>query len=534
MTRQAQVGAFAIVALLLLFGVFYVITDFGTRHTGYRVGVHFRSAAGLTSGALVYFSGVGVGSVDSIALLPDNTVDVILAVNRDIDIPAASKFLIQAPLTGSPNVLIVPPADAQPPVALLPRRVLPVKQQPQGSNSATIADLLQQGQGEIKRFDVVMAELEARTPKLLDTLQTTLNNANDLTLTTKNSMSQLSHELLALGSSMQGSLTAASANVVELTDTLNGAATKDSRKVDLLLDQLQSTSVSLNKSMSALQGLATDPQLKANVLTTTQSIADATQTLAALTKDLRTITGDPQTQAQMRNTIANLDATLQKANSLLGDLGGTSSVYGVDANATPAPLVVPQWSPYPLPSGQTAPVQALPAAVSSAPPVTDAMSPRSRKKLQGQLGNVVRNLVAVQLRLSGLSVQQSAGLNPVLTKSQGPLGDLNLIVLPHASTSFMVGANSIGTNTTWNAVLLKGSDSGFRFGGGVLYSQMGVLAQMNALKGFGLETRIYDLTYPMIDLYGNIKLTKGAQLFFGQRDMTHASRRNVYGFQYTL
>lgn len=541
MNRQAQVGAFAIVALLLLFGVFYVITDFGTRHTGYRVGVHFRSAAGLTSGALVYFSGVGVGSVDSIALLPDNTVDVILAVNRDIDIPAASKFLIQAPLTGSPNVLIVPPADARPPVTLLPRQVLPVDQQPQGSNSATIADLLQQGQGEIKRFDVVMAELEARTPKLLDTLQTTLNNANDLTVTTKRSMSQLSGELLALGSSLQGSLTAASANVVELTDTLNGAATTDSKKVDRLLDQLQSTSVALNKSMTALQGLATDPQLKSNVLSTTQSIAEATQTLAALTKDLRTVTGDPQTQAQMRNTVANLDATLQKANSLLGELGGTSSVYGVDANATPAPPVLPAVSPYPIPSGgfpagQPPAAGQLPSGQTAptAKPAGTAMSPQSRAKLQGKLGNLLHNLVAIQLRLSGLSVQHSAGLNPVLTKSQGPLGDLNVIVLPHNSTSFMVGANSIGNNTTWNAVLMKGSDSGFRFGGGVLYSQMGVLAQMNALKGFGLETRIYDLTYPMIDLYGNLKITKGAELFFGQRDMTHASRRNVYGFQYTL
>ena len=89
-------------------------------------------------------------------------------------------------------MLIVPPADARPPVTLLPRQVLPVNEQPQGANSATIADLLQQGQGEIKRFDVVMAEFEARTPKLLDTLQTTLNNANDLTITTKRSMSQLS------------------------------------------------------------------------------------------------------------------------------------------------------------------------------------------------------------------------------------------------------------------------------------------------------------------------------------------------------
>jgi ABC-type transporter Mla subunit MlaD len=109
MTRQAQVGAFAIVALLLLFGIFYVISNFGTRHTGYRIGVHFQNAGGVTSGALVYFSGVEVGSVDSIVLLPDNTVDVILAVNRDIDIPAASQFVIAAPLTGTPAIAVLPP-----------------------------------------------------------------------------------------------------------------------------------------------------------------------------------------------------------------------------------------------------------------------------------------------------------------------------------------------------------------------------------------------------------------------------------------
>ncbi|HEY1867326.1 MAG TPA: MlaD family protein, partial [Candidatus Cybelea sp.] len=139
MTRQAQVGAFAFMALLLLFGVFYVITDFGTRHTGYRIGVHFQSAAGVTTGAQVYFSGVDVGSVDSVVLLADNTVDVILAINHNIDIPSASKFLIQAPLTGSPVVLILPPRQ-KPPVPLLPRQVLPIADQPQGINGTSVAD----------------------------------------------------------------------------------------------------------------------------------------------------------------------------------------------------------------------------------------------------------------------------------------------------------------------------------------------------------------------------------------------------------
>jgi phospholipid/cholesterol/gamma-HCH transport system substrate-binding protein len=518
MTRQAQVGAFAIVALLLLFGVFYVITDFGTRHTGYRVGVHFQSAAGVTSGALVYFSGVNVGSVDSIQLLSDNTVDVILAINRDIDIPAASRFLIQAPLTGSPSVIILPPR-AKPPLPLLPRQVLPVADQPQGSNGTSVADLLEQGQGELKRFDTMMSLIEQRTPKLLNTLQTTLNNANELTVSTRATVDRLSGELLAMGANLQGSLGTASANVVELSTTLNTAATTDSKKLGALLDQFQSTAVALNRSMNALQDLATDPRLKQNILTTTQSIADTTQTLAAMTKDLRSVTGDPQTQAQMRNTIANLDAVMQKANALLGELGGTSHVYGVDAGATPAPLTVPSTSPYPGSS----------PAPGSTP--SNGISPNLRARLQGKLANLAHDLVAVQVRLSGLSPAHNLGLNPVLTESQGPLGDINLVFLPHATTSVTVGANAIGTNTTWNALL--GENKGdFHIAAGVLYSQIGVQGQYAPLHGLGFETRVYDLTYPMIDVYGNLHVAPGAELFFGQRDITHASRRNTFGLQY--
>jgi ABC-type transporter Mla subunit MlaD len=518
MTKQAQVGAFTIVALLLLFGIFYLVTDFGTRHTGYRVGVRFESASGLMPGAQVYFSGVDAGAVESVQLLPDNTVDVILAVNHDINIPVASRFLIQAPLTGSPAVVIVPPRE-KPPIALLPREVLPVDEQPRGANATSIGDLLEEGQGEIRRLDSLMALLEKRTPRLLDTLQSTLDNANELTITTKSSMRQLSSELLAFGANLQSSLITASTNVEQLSATLNSAATTDSKKVGFLLDQFSSTAVSLNRSMGALENLATDPRLKANILATTQSIADTTATIAALTKDLRTVTGNPQTQAQVRSTVANLDAVMQRANSLLGQLGGTSSVYGVDAGATPAPAVLPSVSQYP---------EALPTEGTTQ---GTGISPAARARLQSQLNKLASNLIAIQVRLSGLSPQHNPGLNPVLTSSQGPLGDLNLVLLPHGNTSVVVGANAIGNNTTWNA-LLEANKGDFHVAGGVLYSQMGLLGQYQPMHGFGLETRIYDLTYPMIDVYGNFKIAPGAQLFFGQRDITHASRRNTFGLQY--
>src|SRR5581483_11834055 len=202
LTRQAQLGVFAIAALLLLFGIFYVITDYGTRHSGYRIGVHFVSASGLPTGAQVFFSGVSVGTVDQVQLLPDNTVDVILAIQPQVDIPKDSKFLIQSPLTGSPNFYIIPPvppaiqpgyvAPPPPKSAMLPREVLPLNQQPVGITGATVADLLSQGQGEIKRLDAMLVMLQSREGTLLNTLQSALANVDQMSGQLKSTVADVS------------------------------------------------------------------------------------------------------------------------------------------------------------------------------------------------------------------------------------------------------------------------------------------------------------------------------------------------------
>ncbi|MDQ2866516.1 MAG: MlaD family protein [Candidatus Eremiobacteraeota bacterium] len=518
MTRQAQVGAFALLAVLLLFGVFYVITDFQTRHTGYRAGIHFQSAAGLHSGALVYFSGVTVGTVDSIVLLPDNTVDVILAVNRDVDIPRESRFLIQAPLTGDPNLIIVPPVPrpreagtvgptpAPPAVAVLEHRVLPIEEQPMGTNTATIADLLEQGQGEIRRMDAMLADLAEREPKLLSSLQETLNNANELTMTAKSTMTTMANQL-------QSSLSQASQNLVALTTTLNDTTQLNSTRITDILTQFDQTSHALNASMVSLQSLATNANLKTNLLQTTQNIADTTKTMADLTKDLRSITGDPQTQAQLKDTIANLDATMQRANSLLGVLGGTSNVYGVDTSATPYPHGSPPASAAtPFPTQRNGGLNAREIA------------------LKERLNGIARDLIAIQVRISGLSAQNAASGSPIFSSDRGPQTDVNAVVFPRSTMSGLVGVNDIGHYTTVNAAFLTSLNSTVRAGGGILYSRLGLMAQYNA-HVFGLEGRLYDPRHPTLDVYGNLNIRRGLQLFAGQRDLNHADRRTVFGVQ---
>lgn len=492
MSKQAQVGAFAIVALGLLLAVFYVLSNFAMRQGGYQLGVHFQSAAGLQSGATVLFSGVEVGTVDRVQLLPDDTIDVILTIKGHVGIPRDSRFLIQAALTGSPSLLIIPPRGMpQPYPTLAPGIATPISAQPQGSNVATISDLMQQGRDEIRRFDAMLDELQQREPRLLDTLQSALTNASEMSR------------------ALNADLGAAGANVAQLAQTLNSTMTLDAPQVDRMLVQLSESSIELNHSMAAVERLATDPQLRANLLATTANIAQTTRTLALLTSDLRTMTSSPQTQAQVRDTIANLDATMQRANSLLGRLGGRSHVYGVDAGATPLPVI-------------------------SAPPSGSSPGPLARPQrlaMGGTLAALARELVELQVRIGELDRQQVCCPSPLLSADRGPQTDVNAILLPHGSTSVMFGANDIGHTTTWNLAALHSVTPNLRLGGGILYSRLGVLGEFGA-NDTGVEARLYDPRRPTLDLYGEVHLTPWAQLFFGERAVNQPERRTEYGVQF--
>ncbi len=485
MTKQAQVGLLAILSLLLLFGMFYVITDFAARNNGYKVGVRFKSAAGLHTGSLVYFSGLTVGTVDSITLLPDNTVDVIIAVNPEIngkpfDIPRDSKFLIQAPLTGDPNLLIVPPVGEINPV-MLERRVLPPADQPQGLNTATIADLLQQGQGEVKRLDIILSEIQTREPRLLDSIEKTTHEVNELTTTANASVSLLAEQALEAGR-----------NIVALSQTLEETSRVSGPKVGRLLDSLDASSASLAVSAQSIQKMATDPSFHTNLAQTAQNIADTTQTISEIAKDLRTISGNAQTQGQVRDTVANLDAATQRLNAILAGLGGRSHVAGVDTTTGSQPIGQP-------PTQQRPPGTPL-------------------------------QLFRFNVRAEMLSPQRVCCGSPLLTQDRGPQMDLSATLLPRSATSLMLGVNDLGGQSTVTAAVLRRYGHSLRYGGGILYSRLGVLASY-AKRGNALDAYIYDPRYPTLDAYAKLKIAPALRLFFGERSLTRQSRRFVYGIE---
>ena len=541
MNRQAIVGLFTLLGLVALFAVFLFAANVGTGGR-YQTAVHFKSAAGLHKGALVYESGVIVGVVDQTRLMPEDfTVDVIMGINNGVDVPRNSRFLIAAPLTGDATVEIVPPPAAPRPaglvgptpkpaeIALLPREVLPIEQQPQGTNPATLGDLLEQGQGEVHRLDRMLAQVEESEPKLLASLQSALNNANDLTSNGSKRLYKLADRLDTLTQTLQVAMDAGSKNIVDITGQLDGTVRKNTANVDTMFSMLSKSSVALNQTVDQVRDLASNPQVHQNLIDTTKGLAQTATTIGQMTQDLRNVTGNPQTQAQLRDTIANTDAATQKLNSLLRQFGGTSSVFGVDAGATPAAggTGAPGSS---LPRGGGVPGGSISGVPNAAASPTVGTLPENFKS---RISAVAHNLLAIQIRLSELDNLKTgtSGTHLLQTTRRGPQSDVNAFILPQGKTSLFVGANDIGTpQSTWNVAVKENVAPHLYVGGGVLYSTLGAIAQYNP-GVIGLEARIYDPAFPTLDAYGNINIAKGVQLFGGERDITHTGRRTVFGLQ---
>lgn len=546
MNRQAIVGLFTILGLLALFVVFFVLSNVGTGGR-YKIGVHFKSASGIHKGALVYESGVNVGVVDSLQLLPaDFTVDIILAINNNVDIPRDARFIIQAPLTGDATLEIVPRAPSPRPsglaaptpapgaVAVLPREVLPLEQQPLGTNPATLTDLLEQGQGEVTRLDTLLSDLEQREPALLNTLQSALTNANELSITTNQQVQKLARTMDALQGPLGATLSSTTAKIVDLTTRFDDLAKTAQPQVVTLLTSFNQSATALNDTVNQLHDLSKNRQLRANLIDTTRYIAQTSQTIALLVGDFRNVTGNTQTQAQLRDTIANIDATTQRANSLLGQLGGSSDVYGVDPNATPAPAPS-QGAPTPV-GTPPAPLPEVTIPPASGKPLPAGSPGAMPAKLRARLQSIAASLIAIQVRVSELDVQNANGFSsPLLTRDRGPQTDFNLVALPRGRTSLLTGANDIGSagTSSYNFAALQsiGPGNAFRVGGGVLYSRLGLLAGYAPRAGLGLEARAYDLRHPTIDGYATLHAAPGFELFGGERDVLHSGRRTVFGLQ---
>lgn len=315
MTRAARLGLLALVVAILATIAVYVAVQ--KRSTGgYRMGVHFRTAAGLAPGALVFFNGVNIGNVRRVRILPDTTVDVILNVFHATDIPKNAQFSVQSTFTGSPTIAIVVPkqrvTEIQSPTplpqsALLPKRIVPVAEQPVGTTPLSIEDVMAQGKALGARAQRILSLARPYGGRLMNDLQGARANGAATS-------QEMRTALPSIMASLKTTIAQAKANASRAQSALRG---RDQAKLAATAAAFQRSASDMSSVSSSLTALKNDPRLHADVRVAAAQLRTATANMAGLTHDMAFIAKNAQTKAELRDAGARFHDVLAHLKSLI-------------------------------------------------------------------------------------------------------------------------------------------------------------------------------------------------------------------------
>lgn len=271
------------------------------RAGGYRMAVHFPTASGIAPGALVYFNGVNVGTVQKVTILPDTTVDFTLAITREVDIPANAKYTVQSTFTGSPNVNISAPIGASSHLAVEPKRVLPLPQQPVGTPPLTLQVVMRQGLAVGDRAQRILKTALPYGKRLRTHLDNARANGGAM-------MQQMRTSVPAVLATVKSTIARAQANAAKAQAAL--VHDRNHAEIGAIAASFKKSAADLHEAAAAVDSLKRDPAVRVNVRAASAQLRAVTANLSGLSRDLQTIAGNPQTKAELRDIRQRLNAIL--------------------------------------------------------------------------------------------------------------------------------------------------------------------------------------------------------------------------------
>jgi ABC-type transporter Mla subunit MlaD len=376
--QQIRVGIFTLLGLAAAAVVIIYISDIGTRARGYPIAIHFRDVGALQEGASVVVSGVVVGDVTRIRLLPDQTVLAEATINKGTKIYRESLFTVLSTLTGQSSLAISPPKDLAHATVLQPGIPENPNDAPWGVLPPTIADLVSETQVQLKSLEKTVAIINRELPVLASRFNDVASHTDHLITSADTNLTALSASLRSTAADLNRVVALSGNNVISLTGHLNTLVSNNSGRVQQLVDALSDTAQNLNKTMANFAAITGDPTIKASLVQTAVNFKDASDRLKIAATDLQSLTSDPNVQSQLRGTIENLNGVTAKANDILGNF--STATGPTPAAATPNPGATG-----PAPPATAAPHGVMPAPATSpgaGPPAPNAPQ-RSVASLRG-------------------------------------------------------------------------------------------------------------------------------------------------------
>jgi hypothetical protein len=472
------------------------VSDLGIRARGYPIAIHFHDIGALQEGASVVVSGVPVGTISKIRLLPDQTVMAEAAISKGTTIYRESHFVVESTITGQSTLEIHPPRDLPKATVLQPGVPDNPNDAPWGRLPPSIADLVSESEARLKSFDKSIATINVELPRLTSKFNKIADHTDRLITNANNQFTTFAASLNSTVAELDTVVTRSGHNIDSLTGNMNQLVQNNSGRVQQLVDALSDTAKNLNVTMANFASITGDPQIKASLIQTAINFKDASEKLKVAAGDLQMLTSDPNVQTQLRGAISNLSDATAKADDILSNFSSATN------NSNPPRPAGPATGP----AGPAGPPG--PATAPSATPAGTTQQPQpapSPHRFSGGIHGL--HLAEAQVRLNWTN-----------TGGAGPTSDLNLTVLPRSPTSATFGVNGLGATTTYNVLINRRPSKQFTVSGGVLYSQLGVKAIYHP-GPVGIDVRLYNSKNPTLDLYGDVRIAHQLQLFYGERNV---------------
>ncbi len=364
-----KVGMVTVLALIL-FGM--IITQIG--NTGSEVGteyyVVFRNVGGLQVRSPVYLAGVKIGYVKDMELIEANQVKVSILIthpevslyrSRHLDEPPDTYYLytITGNLLGDKWIEIRPgkvPPDTPP---------LAAGGEVRGEPPVTLDDLAREGNQVMKEFRKSVDALNqlVADEKFQSDIKTTMENFNEISKNLKGAskdarrlVADLNRRVQRIGNAMenvvahvqdtvvtfQGDAKTIGADLRGFSSELHGVVHDNKGHIKTIVMNLRQTSISLKKTMRALEELAENKHLKDDVLATVNNLRRASKEVQGIAADIRSLTSDPEVQSDLRETVANAKEASQGAKRVVKKVEGI--VDGVTGGKLASVYIEQEWN----------------------------------------------------------------------------------------------------------------------------------------------------------------------------------------------
>lgn len=289
-THYFKVGLGILIAIAILVTGYRLVQEFKlTKRNSYNLYVVFDNVQGLSAGNAVWLSGVKIGKVDSITLMPDGKAELTLKIENKYKILKGSQFSIKVGFLEDKILSIEKPGKVAPPYKYIKPGTRIVKTRA----PVTIPDLVEQANIALGQINVILARARALTEN--DQIQQNIIGITENVRKTTEEIMVFAKMIRETGADNRENIDSIIANVDRLTENLIG------------------TSQKLDEILANVNDIVGDPQMKQDIKDTVAGLKESVENIKETVQSIRDLATDKQVQDDLKGTIKSTKATMENA-----------------------------------------------------------------------------------------------------------------------------------------------------------------------------------------------------------------------------